>query len=164
MASVGKMTDSMALGYGFQNANAVIAWVAGDSDGAGVAGAKLWQRWRLWIAVISGGGMGRTVKPDLGQVKNCLRTRPNKHYYPPQCTDSMTDLVLLCLVGGCGSEDVRGYWFDYWDSIYHRLAMKKLTTTYRLSSKRLCFQILSRANVADGIDSRGESMSKCIDM
>jgi hypothetical protein len=74
--------------------------------------------------------MGRTVRPDLGQVKNCLRTRPNKHYYPPQCTDSMADLVLLCLAGGCGSEDVRGYWFDYWDySQSCRLAMKKLTTT-----------------------------------
>jgi hypothetical protein len=27
----------------------------------------------------------------------------------------MIDLLLLCLAGGCGSEDVRGYWFDYWD-------------------------------------------------
>ena len=50
------------------------------------------------------------------------------------------DMVLLRGSGRCETERSWTYWFEFWEySMYHRLAMKKLTTTYGLSSKRFCF-------------------------
>jgi len=51
------------------------------------------------ITVILRGVMGAELRTDLGQLKNCLRTRLSKYYYPPQCTDSMIGLILLLLAG-----------------------------------------------------------------